>query len=293
MALFIFIFLVIGILAGVYPASLMSSFSPIKTLKNNLRYGSEHAWLRKGLVIFQFTISIILIAGTILIYRQVDYLQNQKLGFDKDQILLLKMRSTISPKFQLIKSELAMNPAVISATATSFSYADGISNIAVLAEGADENGISSAPVISADYDFLKTFKIELVAGRDFSKGHPTDEGEGFIVNEAAVKYFGWGVADAAIGKKLDWGLGKKGKVIGVVRDFNFSSLHENIRPLIIHIYPEWYSSMALKINPADIPQTLLQLEETGRSWNLTALSTIHFWTRILRNSTPPNSGPKK
>ena len=262
------IFLLIGVLAGAYPALLMSSFSPIKTMKNYARQGKESNLLRKGLVVFQFSMSIMLIAGTILIFRQVEFMQSQNLGIDKEQTLQFYMRSSISPKYKLIREEMGKVPGVLNATVTNFTFSDDVSNIAMLPEGANENEITSEATISVDADFLPNFRIPVVAGRNFSRDIPTDETEAFIVNESAVKKFNWGSPEGAIGKKIDWGLGKKGKVIGVVRDFNFSSLHLAITPLIIHIVPDWYNYIALKIKGDDVPATVSRLESRWKELGL-------------------------
>ncbi|SHH16210.1 putative ABC transport system permease protein [Chryseolinea serpens] len=262
------IFLLIGVLAGAYPALLMSSFSPIKTMKNYARQGKESNLLRKGLVVFQFSMSIMLIAGTILIFRQVEFMQTQNLGIDKEQTLQFYMRSSISTKYKLIREEMGKVPGVLNATVTNFTFSDDVSNIAMLPEGANENEITSEATISVDADFLPNFRIPVVAGRNFSRDIPTDETEAFIVNESAVKKFNWGSPEGAIGKKIDWGLGKKGKVIGVVRDFNFSSLHLAIAPLIIHIVPDWYNYIALKIKGDDVPGTVSRLESRWRELGL-------------------------
>jgi putative ABC transport system permease protein len=262
------IFLLIGMLSGGYPAVLMASFSPLRSLKNYVRQGRESGLIRKSLVVFQFTMSIILIAGTIIIFRQMDFLQNKNLGLEKEQLLQLRMRSTVNSKHQLIKEEMAKVPAVMAATATNFSYGNGISSIATLPEGANDNEVTSESVISVDPDFIPTFKISMVSGRNFSKDVQTDEAEAFIVNESAVKHFNWGTPETALGKKLDWGLGKKGKVIGVVKDFNFTSLHENIQPLIIHIRTNWYNLITLKVKGENIPETIKQLEEKWNALNL-------------------------
>jgi putative ABC transport system permease protein len=261
------IFLTIGILAGCYPALFLSSFSPIAALKNKLASGKDNGFVRKGLVVFQFTISIVLIAGTLLIFSQMRFMQNQKLGLNKDQMIMVKMRSALVPKHKLIKDELSSAPGVISSTVTDFSYGSGTSNIALLPEGAGENEITSEAVISIDPNFLKTFQIELVAGRDFSEEIISDDTAGFIVNESAVRHFNWGTPEQALGKKIDWGLGKKGKVVGVVKDFNFSSLHESIRPLILHIQKDFYRFIGLKVNAANVSETISSLEKKWKTLN--------------------------
>ncbi len=267
-AVFILVFLTISVLAGAYPAFLMSSYSPIKSLKYKIWSGGQNSALRRGLVVVQFTISIILIVGTIVIFHQMDFLKNKKIGLEKEQVVELKMRTAVISKYQLIKDEMMKVPGVTMATATDFSYSNGLSSVSVLPEGAQENEISSETVISVDYDFLKTFKIEMLAGRDFTKESSTDAAEGFIVNEAAVKHFNWKSAETAIGKKIDWGLGKKGKVVGVVRDFNFFSLHSSVKPLIIHIKPDWYRFIVVKIGTGQIEGTINGLETAWKKLNL-------------------------
>jgi putative ABC transport system permease protein len=255
-----------GLLAGFYPALLMSSFAPITSLKGVIRHGWQDIILRKGLVIFQFTIAIILIAGTTLVLQQMKFVQNRKLGLNKDQVIEIGLRSAdVSMRDALLK-ELGKIRSVTDITFTDFSFKSGISNIAVLPEGAHENEITSQAVISVDEHFFKTFQLQLVEGRNFSHSFPTDPDDAFIVNEKAVQLFGWNTPKNAIGKKMDWGLGKKGKVIGVVKDFNFRSLHENINPLIIHILPDWYRFVAIKIRPANMQQTLTDLEKTWKTF---------------------------
>jgi putative ABC transport system permease protein len=255
----------VGLIAGIYPALLMSSFAPINALKGAIRHGWQDIFLRKGLVVFQFTIAIVLIAGTGLVLQQLRYIQNRKIGLNKEQVIEIGIRRADLPKGETLIKELSKNTGVLNATLTDFSFKDGISNIAVLPQGAAENEITSQAVISVDYNFLKTFQIPLAAGRDFSKSFGTDPKEAFIVNESAVQIFGWKKASNAIGKDMDWGTGKKGKVVGVVKDFNFASLHDNIKPLVIHILPDWYRFVALRIQPGKISQSLKQIETTWKS----------------------------
>jgi putative ABC transport system permease protein len=254
----------VGLIAGSYPALLMSSFTPITALKGVIRHGWQDIVLRKGLVVFQFTIAIILIVGTGLVLKQLKFIQNRKIGLNKDQVVEIGLRRADLPKGDVLIKEINKNSGVINSTLTDFSFKSGISNIAILPQGAAENEITSQPVISIDENFLKTFQIQLAAGREFSNSHFTDSTGDFMVNETAVKVFGWKTPQEAIGKDMDWGLGKKGKVIGVVKDFNFASLHDNIQPLIIHIKPDWYRFVAIRVKPEDLPKTLENLESTWK-----------------------------
>jgi putative ABC transport system permease protein len=266
-ATMIFFLIAIGVLAGAYPALLMSSLSPIRVMKQYARHGRESNTLRKSLVVFQFAMSVILIAGTVIIFRQLDYMQQVKLGLDKDQIVQVQMRSSLVPKYSVIKEQLSGVSGIVSASANNFSFAGGISSIAALPEGANENEITSEMVICVDHEFIPTFSIQLVAGRNFSLDYPSDEAEAFIINETAVKHFNWGTPEMALGKKIDWGLGKNGKVIGVVKDFNYQSLRENIKPLIIHIQPDWFENITLKIQRANIQETLAGIETKWKQIN--------------------------
>jgi putative ABC transport system permease protein len=133
-----------------------------------------------------------------------------------------------------------------------------------LPEGAAENEITSEATISVDQDFIDNLGITLITGRNFEKGSIADDTSSFIINEAAVKRFNWGTPETALGKTLDWGLGKKGKVIGVVRNFNYISLHNSIDPLIIHIVPDWYNVVSLRIAGENIPGVISEAEKTWK-----------------------------
>ncbi len=267
----------VGLLAGIYPALLMSSSTPVKSLKGNLRYGWQDIFLRKGLVVFQFSIAIILIIGTTLVLEQLRYVQKKNIGLNKDQLLEIPINNKDLSKTASLLKDIRAHTGVIQVALTDFSFKEVTNSIAVLPDGATSNEVNSQSVISVDENFLPTFQISLSAGRNFSKSFATDPNEAFIVNETAVKAFGWNSPQLAIGKNMDWGPGKKGKVIGVVKDFNFASLHDNIKPLIIHILPDWYGFVAVRVKPEELQSTLKELES---SWKNIASNSPFRYTFI-------------
>lgn len=251
--------LCIGLLAGLYPALLLSSFSPIKALKGLVKYEWQDVFMRKGLVVFQFVIAIVLITGAAFVYQQLQFLQSRKIGLNKEQLLEVEIPASYAAKKNVLLSELKSSPAVVNASLTGFTFKESVNTIATIPEGAPENEVSSVASMFVDDHFLETFQVKLLAGRNFSSSFPTDSTEAFLVNEAAVKAFGWKSNEAAIGKKITWSMGKKGKVIGVVQDFNFTSLHDAIKPLLLTIYPEECGYVALRIKPQEMQQTLSEL----------------------------------
>jgi putative ABC transport system permease protein len=265
--LYVALIIIIGLLAGLYPAMLMSSFKPIQSLKGKVSHGLSDIIFRKSLVVFQFTIAIALIISTTLILQQLNFIQNRNIGIKKDQIVSIELKSADIEKATVILEELKRNPNVINGTVNSFSF-KGVSNITMLPEGFAENEMTSSAVFTVDENFIDTYEIEMVEGRKFSKEYPTDKTEAFIVNEAAVKEFNWKTPKGAIGKKIGWGGLKDGKVIGVMKDFNYASLHENIKPLVIHIFPQWASNISLKLKSNNMANTITTIEET---WKKTAI----------------------
>jgi putative ABC transport system permease protein len=265
--LYIVLILIIGLLAGLYPALLMSSFKPIQSLKGKVSHGFSDIVFRKSLVVFQFTIAIVLIISTTLILQQLSFIQNRNIGIKKDQIVSIELKSADVEKAAVILEELKRNPNVINGTVNSFSF-KGVSNITMLPEGFAENEMTSSAVFTVDENFIDTYEIEMVEGRKFSKDFPSDQNEAFIVNEAAVKEFNWKTPKGAIGKKIGWGGLKDGKVIGVMKDFNYASLHENIKPLVIHIFPQWANNISLKLKSDNMLNTMTEIENT---WKKTAL----------------------
>jgi putative ABC transport system permease protein len=269
--------IVIGMLAGIYPALVLSGFQPIKVLKNmKLVGGSGGSWLRPALVVVQFALSVLLIVSTLIVYRQTRYLNNKDLGFNKEQVIYFQLRDSLSQNpstLETFKSELKSSPNIVSVTSGYGLPGDQFAGDGVSIPSKEGVKEYSANVFIGDHDYVKTLGMKLIAGRDFSKEITTDEKEAFIINETAVKYFGFGTPQNAIGQPMYWNEWapsdttqpkKKGKVIGVVQDFHYKSLHEKVTASVIQIYPQVTFKAAVKLKTADAKNTLAHINKV---WN--------------------------
>jgi putative ABC transport system permease protein len=237
--LFVLLVLFVGILAGIYPAVILSSFKPVEVLKSKFQKTATGISFRKALVTLQFVISIALIASTIIVTKQLQFLKNKKLGFDKENVVIVTLPKDLdSAKLQTFKNSI-LNSGVISNTAAASSI-PGV-NIPVNQVNDGNTDLSKAlsmQMLFTDNEFIRTMNMRIVAGRDFSNEYATDKTEGFILNEEAVKKAGWQNPAEAIGKKFQWVLPnavlKSGKVIGIVQNFNITPLKLAVQPLVMH-----------------------------------------------------------
>ncbi len=243
----------VGILSGIYPASVLSSFNPVEVLKGSFQKSIKGNALRKVLVTLQFVISIGLIASTILVHRQLQFIQNKKLGFDKEKVIVVTIEKNGDPKkLEALKTSLINTPGVISASAASTIPGTKIPVNLIHDESSAAKENHSMQMLFTDHDFVKTMQMKLIAGRDFSKSFATDENEGFIVNNEAVKQAGWKTPKDAIGKSFQWVMPdqvlKTGKIIGVVEDFNITPLKSAVQPLVMHILPRRFQYLYIRLN---------------------------------------------
>ncbi len=267
--------LVTGLLAGSYPALFLSSLEPIRVLKGSLKFGAGARLFRQGLVVFQFVLSMLLIVGTIVVYRQVNFVQTENLGYDRENLIYIPVEGELATltKFKTFKDELLRMPGiqtVSSMNETPFSI--GNSTGGVSWTGKDPNVNIEVTQTAVGYDLLKTLKAKLVAGRDFSTAFSTDTSN-YIINESLVARTGY---KDPVGQPITmWG--KPGKIIGVMEDFHFQSLHTPIAPLILRLSTEPSSqNFLIRTQPGQTKQAVASIEALWKQQNPKFPFSYHF-----------------
>lgn len=247
------IVLFVGLLAGSYPSIFLSGFKPTETLKGSFSSSTKGNTLRKSLVVIQFTVSIMLISGTIIVYRHLSYLRNINLGFDQERILVLPTREVANADkdYVLLRDELKQLPGVIDASVSFKVPGKELGNNVVRIGWASDAAWSDMRFLTVDYDFIKLYAISVIAGRAFSKDFPSDENEAFMLNESGMRRLGWTDPKEAIGQKLSW-WNRKGVVIGVVKDFHFMAANVAVEPFLITMNTNWSAGyLSVKLAAGD------------------------------------------
>jgi len=255
--------LVIGLFAGSYPSFVLSNFKPAAILRSSSRKQSGGAALRKGLVIFQFTLSIILITSTIIVYFQIDHILDKNMGFDKEQMLLVDYNydGAVNEKQDVLKERMESISSVVSfaaARSVPGKHFPQAGTGIVVKDGELEFKVQ--PIFEVNIDFVEHFGLEVIAGRSYSRDFPADDSTALVINRAAAEQYGYRNPEEIIGKQfMQWG--REGKVIGVVEDFNYVSLHQKIEPLTLRLSTFACRYLAIKVKSDDLPATIASIGE--------------------------------
>jgi putative ABC transport system permease protein len=253
--------------SGIYPAISISSFNPITSLKGNFSQSQRGSMIRKSLIIFQFTITIALIASMLIITKQMNFIKNKSLGFNGSGVIEIGFNGNekVIQRYTLLRNEWLDNAYILNVTKHGANVVGGLGNGWTTTRNLKGEEVSSSIYrLFVDADYFTTYSIKLASGRFFSKKIPTDSSKAVLVNEAAVRSFGWQKAEYALGKPFGNGNDTK-YVIGVVKDFNFESLHKPVDPLLIsYAFGGITNSISLKVDRRHLTEAIGYIIKTWR-----------------------------
>ncbi|MCO6488736.1 MAG: ABC transporter permease [Phaeodactylibacter sp.] len=251
-----------ALLSGALPALLMASFQPVKALKGQLVESVGRGWLRKGLVVSQFCISTVLIVGALAVSNQLSFLQSRRLGFDKEQVIVLNRAQALGKQYGAFFGQLQGLPGVESASAAQFLPGKEFDSTVFEPEQPSNYKETSLSYAFIDPHFVETLQLELAAGRNFTAEMATDS-TAALINEAAARKLGW---DEPLGKKISMGRQRPFQVVGVVKDFHFRSLHHEIEPIVLMMTPWNLPYIAVRLQPGDVEAHLQSIRAAWREF---------------------------
>lgn len=258
------------LMAGIYPSIVLSRFQPAVTMKSTFHSTGNRSFFRQSLVVLQFIISISLIFSTIVVLEQLEFMKNKNLGFDKEQVVVVNVNATQPMDItaaEAFKAQLKMNPDIIEASFSNTVPGKFIGVNALLPEGFSENNPQIFEAARIDYDFLRTYKLEIVHGRFFSRDRGSDSVSAYVINESAVRLLGWS-NEEAVGKRFEnLSNGKKDmEVIGILKDYHHKSVKQSVDPMVFSFIPRSGRYLSLSISTEDLSETLSFLEKKWKEY---------------------------
>ncbi len=270
------IIIITGIVAGSYPAILLSSLRPIKVLRNTTKLDTRGANFRKVLVVTQFALSIGLIISTMVVANQFNFMRNAKLGFNKENLLYLPLRGISGERIESLKTEILRHPNIVNVSASSSLLTEMLDGTTGAEwEGKEEDQKIQMQYMAVDYDYMDTFKMQMAQGRFFSKEFATDANEGVILNEAAIKAM---ELKSPIGKRFSCFWKPDARIIGVISDFNYRPLREELEPLIMGVISDRVNYLTIRTKPiqSGISDLIHFLESKWKEYNYDYPFEFHF-----------------